>query len=153
MNTAQHEPIRSPLASAIANAIALVVLLGSSLATFAYLHLLQPLYGTAGRDLHLNKVVWAACIFGTLAPTLPAWPALLAGGLLVTAMPWTSYYVAIYTGRMGDVVWGPVVTHLVVLAPVIYLTAALVKALQVSSAHNVRDHMPRLFREKRHDGP
>lgn len=50
----------------------------------------------------------------------------------MTAMPWSSYWVAVLTGRMGDVIWGPVVTHLTVLAPVLYLACALVKALQVS---------------------
>ncbi|TCD69885.1 hypothetical protein EIP91_005962 [Steccherinum ochraceum] len=130
MNTAQPEPTRSPLASAIANAFCLVILVGTSLSTFGYLRALEPLYGPAAASYNLNKVVWAACIFGSLAPTIPVWPAVFGGGLLVAAMPLSAYWVAVYTGRMGDVIWGPVVTHLVVIAPVLYLASALVKALQ-----------------------
>ena len=128
----QQEPSKSPLASALGNLLCLVVLATTSVATFGYLRALQPLYGTAARDYHLNKVVWAACIFGSLAPTIPAWPAVLVGGILLSAMPMSTYWVAVLTGRLGDPVWGPVVTHLSVIGPVIYLASALVKALQVS---------------------
>lgn len=128
----QQEPVKSPLASAIANVVCLVVLVAASLTTLGYLHAIGPLYGTAAANQNLNKVVWAACILGSLAPTLPAWPALLVGGILLAAMPWSAYWVAVLTGRMGDIIWGPVVTHLTVLAPVLVISAALVKALQVS---------------------
>ncbi len=64
-------------------------------------------------------------------PALPAWPSVLLGGVLLCSMPQTAYWVAVYTGQMGDVIWGPVITHLSVLAPVLLLGVAVVKVLQV----------------------
>ncbi|KAH8094879.1 hypothetical protein BXZ70DRAFT_946452 [Cristinia sonorae] len=132
----QTEPVKSPMASAIQNFFCLVVLGSASLATFGYLRALQPLYGTAASNWHLNKVVWAACIFGTFAPTIPIWNGLIAAGVLLSAMPVSAYWVAVLTGRMGDVIWGPVITHTVVLAPVLSIASALVKALQEAPDQN-----------------
>ncbi|KAI0796915.1 S-adenosyl-L-methionine-dependent methyltransferase [Abortiporus biennis] len=125
-----QEPLKAPFASAVANTISVVVLTGLSLVTYGYQQALTPLYGTAATQWNLNKVVWSACILGSFAPTLPIWPSVLFGGILLTGMPLSSYWVAAYTGRWGDVIWGPVITHLTVLAPVLYIGVALVKAVQ-----------------------
>ena len=124
--------VRSPAEGALANTLSLVVLTALSLVTFGYQHVLEPLYGSAPTQLHLNKIVWVACILGSFTATLPLLPMMLASGILLTTMGYTSYWVAVYTGRMGDVILGPLITHLVVLAPVLFLGVASVKALQVS---------------------
>ncbi|KAH9948365.1 S-adenosyl-L-methionine-dependent methyltransferase [Amylocystis lapponica] len=49
-------------------------------------------------------------------------------------MPQSAYWVAVYTARAGDPVWGPVATHAVVILPVLFLGVALVKALQDPAA-------------------
>ena len=56
---------------------------------------------------------------------------MFAAGALLCAMPQTAYWVAVYTGRMGDPVWGPVATHAATIAPVLYFGVAMVKFLQV----------------------
>ena len=127
--------LRSPLATAASNLVSIGVLLGLSVATFAYARTLQPLYGAAATAYHLNKVVWAVCIAGTMTPALPAWPSILMSGVLLCAMPKTAYWAAAYTGRMGDPVWGPVGTHAGVLLPVLYFGVAMVKELQVRGVH------------------
>ena len=107
------------------------VLLGLSLVTWAYRRALEPQYGSAPASLHLGKVVWSASILGSFAPTVPLGHATLALAFLLYAMPTAAYYVAVYTARMGEPIWGPVATHLIVLLPVLSLGVAIVKALQV----------------------
>ncbi|KAI0750969.1 S-adenosyl-L-methionine-dependent methyltransferase [Daedaleopsis nitida] len=111
----------------------IAVLLGLSLATWAYQRALEPQYGTAPTSLHIGKIVWSAAILGSFAPTVPLSSATLALAILLYALPSAAYYVAAYTASFGDPVWGPVATHLVVLLPVLSLGIAIVKALQEST--------------------
>ncbi|EIW61205.1 uncharacterized protein TRAVEDRAFT_56579 [Trametes versicolor FP-101664 SS1] len=130
-STGVREPPKpSVIAVAVTRLSAIAILLGLSLATFTYKHSLEPLYGDAPVSLHLTKIVWAASILGTFAPSVPISRATLGLGLLLYALPYSSYWVAAYTGRLGDPVWGPVATHLIVLLPILSLGVALVKALQ-----------------------
>lgn len=138
-STGVREPPKpSVIAVAVTRLSAIAILLGLSLATFTYKHSLEPLYGDAPVSLHLTKIVWAASILGTFAPSVPISRATLGLGLLLYALPYSSYWVAAYTGRLGDPVWGPVATHLIVLLPILSLGVALVKALQVGAALEVR---------------
>lgn len=125
-------PKSSVLTEVVGKLGAIVVILGLSLVTHAYKRALEPLYGNAPVALHLNKVVWAASILGSLAPTIAIPHALFGLGLLLYAFPNSSYWAAVYTGRFGDPIWGPVATHAIVLLPVLALGVATLKALQVS---------------------
>ncbi|KAA1466507.1 hypothetical protein DENSPDRAFT_831357 [Dentipellis sp. KUC8613] len=107
----------------------LAVLAGLSLTTFLYRRVLDPLYGGVPTQRHLDKIIWAASITGGLAPSLPGWLSLLVSGILLCAMPNTSYWVALYTGRWGDPVYGPLVTHIVVLFPVMYFGVSLIRKM------------------------
>ena len=49
-------------------------------------------------------------------------------------MPQTAHWAAVYSGRWHDPVWGPVATHALVIAPVLYWGIAVVKVLQVRRA-------------------
>ncbi|KAI0082391.1 hypothetical protein K474DRAFT_1611352 [Panus rudis PR-1116 ss-1] len=133
---AEPPPVKAPLASAVANAISVLVLVSLSLATFGYIRALEPLYGSAPTEYNLNKVVWSACILGGLVPTLPLRYVILTIGVLLSAMPVSSYWVAVYTGRIHNIILGPVITHLAVLGPVLFLGVALVKALHESPDAN-----------------
>ena len=132
-----HVPPTTPKSNAFHAALARVaaigVLLVLSLVSWAYQHALEPQYGSAPTTLHLSKIVWSASILGSFAPTVPLSHATLGLGFLLYALPYSSYWAAAYTARLGDPVWGPVSTHLLVLLPVLSLGVALVKALQVST--------------------
>ncbi|RPD66995.1 hypothetical protein L226DRAFT_529389 [Lentinus tigrinus ALCF2SS1-7] len=117
---------------------AIGVLLGLSLVTWAYRRALEPQYGTAPASLHLGKVIWSASILGSFAPTVPVGHATLGLAFLLYAMPSATYFVAAHTARIGDPIWGPVATHLIVLLPVLSLGVALVKALQ-NAPYNKED--------------
>ncbi|PIL37308.1 hypothetical protein GSI_01001 [Ganoderma sinense ZZ0214-1] len=120
----------NPFHAALTRVAAIGVLLGLSLVTWAYQHALEPQYGSAPPALHLSKIIWSASILGSFAPAVPLSRATLGLGLLLYALPNSSYWTAAYTARLGDPIWGPVATHLVVLLPVLALGVALVKVLQ-----------------------
>ena len=126
-------PLSNASLTAAINGLCIIVLVGVSIATFGYERVLLPLYGGPATEHHLNKVVWSICILGAVVPAVPLWPAILLGGVLLCAMPQTAYWAAVYTGRMGNPIWGPVLTHLAIIAPVMLLGTAIVKTLQVSS--------------------
>ena len=120
------------LVNVVGKAVSVVIVLGLSLTVFAYRRSLIPLYGTAPVELHLYKISWVACIIGNLLPLIPLQNAVLVLGALLCAMPNTSYWVAAYTGRLHDPVWGPVLTHLIVFTPLLALGVLIVRILQVS---------------------
>ncbi|TFY78516.1 hypothetical protein EWM64_g5497 [Hericium alpestre] len=107
----------------------LSILAALSVVTFLYQRVVDPLYGGVPTQLHLDKVIWAGSILGGLGPTLPGWSPLLMAGVLLSAMPASSYWVAIYTGRWGSPLYGPVATHALVLFPAIYLGITLIKKM------------------------
>lgn len=124
---------KASLTAAI-HSLSIIVLLGVSVATYAYERALLPLYGSSATMHHMNKIVWVVCLLGAIIPALPVWPAVLLGGVLLCAMPQTAYLAAVYTGHMGNPIWGPVLTHIGVVVPVMLLGTAIVKSLQVSAA-------------------
>lgn len=129
--TSEKKP--SVLVNALSKAVSVAILVSLSLITFAYRRYLEPLYGSGPTNHHFSKIVWVGCIAGSFGPTLPILPAAFAAGVLLLALPNSAYWVAVYTARFGDPVWGPVITHILVIVPVLYLGVAIVKALQVSS--------------------
>lgn len=128
----------SVAAAALTKLLSVIVIIALSLAVFGYKKSLEPLYGSAPVELHFSKVLWLACILGSFAPTMPVWPCMFIGGTLLLAMPQTAYWAAVYTGRMGDPSWGPAITHILVITPVVTLGVAIVKALQVSEQSQFR---------------
>lgn len=122
------------LANVVGKAVSVVIVLGLSLNVFAYRRSLIPLYGTAPVEQHLNKISWLACAIGSLLPLIPLQYALLALGVSLCAMPNSAYWVAALTGRLHEPIWGPVLTHLIVFAPILALGVLTVRILQVSRA-------------------
>jgi len=103
----------------------------NSLITFLYALALDPLYGSIPVHLHLEKCVWTATIAGAFGPVPSLRPSLAILGCLVAAIPVSSYWTALYTGRIGNPLIGSSITHLVVLFPVIYFGVSLVKRMTV----------------------
>jgi hypothetical protein len=109
----------------------LLLIASNSLVTSLYVRALDPLYGSIPVHLHLDKVVWAATIAGAFGPVPSVWHSLAILGGLVASIPASSYWAAIYTGRIGNATVGPLAVHLVVLCPVIYFGVSLVKRTTV----------------------
>ena len=124
----------------------LLLIASNSLVAFLYIRALDPLYGSVPTNLHIEKVVWGATIAGAFGPVPPLWPSFAVLGGLVTLIPASSYWIALYSGRIENPAIGSTVTHLVVLFPVVYFGVSLVKRITVwthdyfsrfSCAHNI----------------
>ncbi len=109
----------------------LLLIASISLVTFLYALTLGPLYGSIPVHLHLEKVVWAATITGAFGPVPSLRPSLAILGCLVASIPASSYWTALYTGRTGNPSIGSIITHLLVLFPVVYFGVSLVKRITV----------------------
>lgn len=109
----------------------LLLIASNSLVTFLYALALDPLYGSVPVHLHLEKIVWVATIAGAFGPVPSLRPSLAILGCLVASIPASSYWAALYTGRIGNPAVGSIITHLVVLFPVIYVGVSLVKRIMV----------------------
>ncbi|KAI0346833.1 hypothetical protein BDW22DRAFT_1351114 [Trametopsis cervina] len=115
---------------AVAHSFSIVLLIGLSIATYAYERTLQPLYGIAPTRHHMNKIVWGVAAAGMFLPALSGWVSFFTMGVLLCAMPQTVYWAAVYSGRFENAIWGPVATHLATLVPVLYFGFSVVKELQ-----------------------
>lgn len=109
----------------------LAIIAGLSITTHFYQRSIEPLYGTMATGQHTSKFIWAASILGILGPVPPTWPSVGAAGALICALPVSSYWVAVYTARLGDPVIGALLTHLLVLFPAVYFGVSVVKKIVV----------------------
>ena len=110
----------------------LAVGFGLSLFTVAYKKALDPLFGGTSTEKYLDHVVHACAVLAVFLPTISIDQALLVLGLLVQFSPHSTYWVSVYAARCGDPIVGPLVTHVLVLAPVAFLSASLAMPLNVS---------------------
>lgn len=81
----------------------------------------------------MNYVVHGSTALGIVLPKLPRSLLLPALATLVQVTSHTSYWVSAFAARNGDPVLGPLVTHAIVLAPIIYLAVSLATSIDVGS--------------------
>jgi len=116
----------------------LLLVVSNSLVAFLYLRALDPLYGSYPVNLHLEKVVWAATVIGGFGPVPSFWTSFAVMGVWIAAIPVSSYWTALYTGRIDNSAIGSTVTHLVVLFPIVYFGVSIVKRITVCIYHSFR---------------
>lgn len=109
-----------------------VVLLSQSFALLAYKRALTPLYSSVPASSYISYVSIISSFLGSIVG-VPTSVAALAYGSLLAAAPNTVFYVGRYTARWGDPVLGPIVTHAIVLAPILVSGIALFQGV-----HSVR---------------
>jgi hypothetical protein len=111
----------------------LAILTPLSLAISVYKRTLVPLYALEPTQFLLNEIVFVATTLSGLG-----WfncslnNALLLTGVLLSTAPTTSYWVAAFTARTRDPLWGPTVTHMLVIAPIVYAFTNVLMELDVS---------------------
>ncbi|KAJ6515616.1 spermidine synthase [Mycena sanguinolenta] len=94
------------------------VLVALSLVLFVYERALTPLYGSGLRIV--DGAVLSATLVAAAHPVqVSLTQTLLVGGLVFAAAPRSTYWVAVWTARWGRAILGPLVTHLVVLVPML----------------------------------
>ena len=107
--------------------------IGISLFTAAYEKAVNPLFGSIATVKYMNYVVHGSTALGIVLPKPPRSSLLPVLAVLVQIASHTSYWVSVFAARNGDPVLGPLVTHVVVLAPVIYLAVSLATSIDVGS--------------------
>ena len=110
----------------------LAVSFGLSLFTIAYKRALDPLFGGTSTEKYLDHVVHACTVLVVVLPKISIGQALLILGLLVQFSPHSTYWVSVHAARYDDPIVGPLVTHVLVLAPVAFFSASLIMRLNVS---------------------
>ena len=92
-----------------------------SFALFAYERSVEPLYGYVPTHYYLPHLISASTLISAFTPALGV--RLFGFSLFAAAI--TSYRIAALSARHCDSTWGPVITHLLVLAPVFYLAVSM----------------------------
>lgn len=118
-----------------------LVILSQSLALLAYKRALIPLYSSVPASSYISYVAVISSVLGSVAE-VPASVATLAYGSLLATAPNTVYYVGRYTARWRDPALGPIVTHAVVLTPILVSGVALLQSVHVrtlNSRHRTAD--------------
>jgi len=101
-----------------------IVILSQSFALLAYKRALTPLYSSVPASSYISYVTIVSSALGSVVG-VPTNVATLAYGSLLAAAPYTTFYVGKYTARWRDPVFGPIVTHAVVLVPILMSGVAL----------------------------
>jgi hypothetical protein len=93
-----------------------------SLLLFAYERALTPLYGSGPTNYTLNRVVSATSLAAAVHPSrISSTHIWMCAAIGLSLAPNATYWVAVWTARRKDPVWGPTITHLVVLAPLVFI--------------------------------
>jgi len=130
MPTAETETATRTSAKASLSIFAISV--GISLFTAAYERAVDPLFGSAATAKYMSYVVHGSTGLALILPGLSHSLLLPSLATLVQVAPHTSYWISVFAARNGDPVLGPLVTHVAVLAPVIYLAVSLATSIDVS---------------------
>jgi hypothetical protein len=131
MSETRQELIRLKI-SAQSLSRTIVAAIALSLSYFAYARSLIPLYGETAALRYLRVLAVSVIGIATSAP-IPVDSLNLIGlaSILLTTSPTTSYWVAAYSARQHDPVKGPLITHVVVFSPIIYLLSSVLAKNQV----------------------
>ena len=118
--TAMRSPSLHPV-SRVANI--LIGLFALSLVLFAYERALTPIYASYPTTHLLLSVVFLAIILAALQPTSQfsltrIW---LCNAFCLSLAPNATYWVAVLTARQRMPILGPLATHILVLAPLVFL--------------------------------
>lgn len=110
--------------------------LALSLIIFAYERALVPLYGSTPTNYLLHKIFLCTILLATISPIrISARKSILLSGFWMSIAPLGTYWLAVWTSRQWkEPVWGPAVTHLIILAPITYIAANLVRETEVSDS-------------------
>ena len=117
----------------------LKVALPLSLVIFIYDREITPLYGAGPTSLLLDKILLAAILLSAIQPfRIPKQIRFLLAALALTFAPNATYWVAAWTARRTNPVWGPAITHAFVLGPLSFLLATFVVEMEDPDAEVCR---------------
>lgn len=98
-----------------------------SLTIFTYVREIIPLYGHGPTTTLLEAVFFGAILFSSIQPfPIPMKTNLILTAIVFTLAPNATYWIAVWTARRNNPVWGPAITHALVLAPLTFLLTSCV---------------------------
>ena len=93
-----------------------------SLVIFTHQRELIPLYGSGPTSHLLYKTAFVAIIASSIQPFRTSLPRnLIYAALALTLAPNATYWIAVWSSRWKDPVWGPAFTHATVLGPLVFV--------------------------------
>ena len=119
-----------------AAACAVSTVLPLSLVIFTHQRELIPLYGSGPTSYSLYKIAFVAIFVSSIQPFRTSLRRnSLYAALSLTLAPNATYWIAVWSSRWKNPVWGPAFTHATVLGPLVFVLttfAVEIEALDVS---------------------
>ncbi|KAG2154997.1 S-adenosyl-L-methionine-dependent methyltransferase [Suillus bovinus] len=112
----------------------LAVSVALSLFTTAYENSVIPLFASVPTLKYLSYVVHTSTAVAVITPNLSSSKILLILGCLLLLAPHTSYWISVHAARFKDPIYSPLVTHALVLAPVVYFSVSLAMSVDPTLA-------------------
>lgn len=112
----------------------LAVSVALSLFTTAYENSVIPLFASIPTLKYLGHIVHTSTAFAVITPNLSSSKILLILGCLLLLAPHTSYWISVHAARFKDPIYSPLVTHVIVLAPVVYFSVSLAMSVDPTLA-------------------
>jgi len=107
------------------------VIVPLSLIIFAHEREIIPLYGSGPTSYLLDKIVFAATIASAIRPIrISLSRNFLYNALALTLAPDATYWLAVWTSRRKDPLFGPAITHIFALGPLVFLLTIFVAGME-----------------------
>ena len=107
------------------------VIVPLSLIIFTHEREIIPLYGSGPTSYLLDKIVFAATIASATHPVCVSLSRnLLYSAIALTLAPNTAYWIAVWTSRRKDPLFGPALTHTFALGPLVFLLTTFVAEME-----------------------
>ncbi|KAG6821524.1 hypothetical protein H0H93_000033 [Arthromyces matolae] len=132
---AHRQHVSKPLEATTEITSAVIGLVAASLVLFTYERALIPIYATGPTTYLFNPIIVVSVLCASLNPvsisTSWAW---LYTALGLAAAPNATYWSSVWTSRKRNPLWGPAVTHLTVLTPLVFLLTISIVSAQLTWA-------------------
>ena len=126
-----------------AAACATLTVLPLSLVIFTHQRGLIPLYGSGPTSYSLYKIAFAAFFASSIQPFRTSLRRnSLHAALSLTLAPNATYWIAVWTSRWKEPVWGPAFTHATVLGPLVFVLTTFVVEIETSDVSFFIDLIP-----------
>ncbi|KIM46329.1 hypothetical protein M413DRAFT_441412 [Hebeloma cylindrosporum] len=107
------------------------VIVPLSLIIFTHEREMIPLYGSGPTSYLLDKIVFAAAIASAIHPIRVSLSRnLLYSGIALSLAPNATYWIAVWTSRRKDPLFGPALTHTFALGPLVFLLTTFVAEME-----------------------
>ncbi|KAG2369666.1 hypothetical protein BDR07DRAFT_1447516 [Suillus spraguei] len=111
----------------------LAVSVALSLFTTAYEKSVIPLFASVPTLKYLGHIVHTSTAFAVITPNLSSSKIILILGCLLLLAPHTSYWISVHAARFRDPIYSPLITHALVLAPLVYFSVSLAMSVDFTA--------------------